>query len=138
MITIPVYNKVIVPYADIYFRTEDFTKLAGKGHALNEKVVILMAREELSRTEYTEDSFYPIGVAGVISEINPQGFVKIKTMNRVNIDIVGIDPNHSISLTISRRQDIQDLDEAEAYQKLQGLRKEIIDLSEGYQWNEFI
>ena len=138
MITIPVYNKVIVPYADIYFRTEDFSTLAGKGHALNEKVVILIAREELSREEYTEESFYPIGVTGVISEINPQGFVKVKTMNRVNIDIVGIDPDQSISLTISRRQDIQDLDEAEAYQKLLGLRKEIIDLSEGYQWSEFI
>lgn len=138
MITIPVFNKVIVPFADIYFRTEDFTAMAGKGHALNEKVVILVAREELPRNEYTEESFYPIGVSGVISEINPQGFVKIKTMNRVNIDIVGIDPNHSISLTISRRPDIQDLDETDAYQKLQGLRKEIIDLSEGYQWNEFV
>ena len=138
MITIPVYNKVIVPYADIYFRTEDFSALAGRGHALNEKVVILVAREELPRDEYTEESFYPIGVTGVISEINPQGFVKIKTMNRVNIDIVGIDPNHSISLTISRRQDIEDLDETEAYQKLQSLRKEITDLSEGYHWSEFI
>jgi len=138
MITIPVYNKIVVPYADIYFRTEDFTALAGKGHALNEKVVLLVAREELPRNELTEESFYPIGVSGVISEINPQGFVKIKTMNRVNIDIVAIESNHSISLTISRRQDIQDLDEAEAYQKLQGLRNEIIELSEGYQWNDFV
>ena len=136
MITVPVYNKIIVPYADIFFRTEDFRELAGKGHALNEKVVILIAREDVTRDLYSEDSFYPIGVTGVITDINPQGFVRIRTMNRVNIDIVGIDPDHSISLTISRRPDVQDLDEAEAQRKLKELREEIIEISENFQWGE--
>ncbi|MBQ9031167.1 MAG: endopeptidase La [Parasporobacterium sp.] len=138
MITVPVYNKLIVPYADIYFRNEDFRELAGKGHALNEKVVILVAKEKKERHEYTEDSFYKVGVTGVISEINAQGFVKIKTLNRVNIDMVGINPDNTITLTISRRPDIQDLDETESYQKLQALKKEVIEISEGYQWSEFL
>ncbi len=136
MITVPVYNKIIVPHADIFFRTEDFRELAGKGHALNEKVVILVTREELTRDLYSEDSFYPIGVTGVITDINPQGFVRIRTMNRVNIDIVGIDPDHSISLTISRRPDVQDVDEVEVQRKLKELREEIIEISENFQWGE--
>jgi len=136
MITVPVYNKIIVPHADIFFRTEDFQELAGKGHALNEKVVILVTREELTRDLYSEDSFYPIGVTGVITDINPQGFVRIRTMNRVNIDIVGIDPDHSISLTISRRPDVQDVDEVEVQRKLKELREEIIEISENFQWGE--
>ena len=138
MITVPVYNKLIVPHAEIYFRSEDFKELAGKGHALNEKVVILAAREKQARKDYTEDSFYPIGVMGVISEINPQGFVKIRTMNRVNVDMVGINPDGTITLTISRRPEEQDLDETEAYQKLQALKAEVLRISEGYQWSEFI
>ena len=138
MITIPVYNKLIVPYADIYFRTEDFRELAGKSHTLNEKVVILVRKEPESPEGFTEESFYPVGVTGVVSEINAQGFVRIKTMNRVNIDMVGVNPDHTLSLTISRRGDIQDMDETESYQKLQALKKEVTDISEGFQWSEWV
>ena len=138
MLTIPVYNKLIVPYADIYFRGEDFKNLASKGHALNEKVVILISKEKLQGHNYVEDGFYPIGVTGVITEINQQGFIKIRTMNRVNLDVVGVKPDHTITLTISRRQDIHDQDEAEAFQKLQALKREVLDSSEGFQWSGFI
>ena len=138
MITLPVYNKVVVPYADIYFRSEDFKGLAGKGLALNEKVVILITKEHLEKGKYDENSFYPIGVSGVVSEINSQGFVKVKTLNRVNIDMVGIDPNGAMSLTISRRPNIQDLEEAESYQKLMALKKEVMSIAQGYQWSDFV
>ena len=136
MITLPVYNRVIVPYADIYFRAADFCELAGKDLKINEKVIILITKEDLPRNQYGEDSFYPIGVAGVITDVNSQGYVRVKTLNRVNIDIVAVDPNHSVSLTISRRQDIRDLDEAAAYQKLQDLRKEILALAEECGWTD--
>ena len=41
MIVIPVYNKLIVPDADIYFRRDQFRYLAGRA-VLEEKVVLLM------------------------------------------------------------------------------------------------
>ena len=138
MITIPVYDKLILPYSDIYFRTDDLRAVSPKGQVLNEKVVILIRKNPGDKMEYTEDSFYPIGVSGVVSEINPRGFVKIKTMNRVNLDIVGVNPDNTISLTISRRADIQDLDETDSYQKLQALKEEVLELSEGYQWSGWI
>ncbi|MBQ9437705.1 MAG: hypothetical protein IJU50_05185, partial [Lachnospiraceae bacterium] len=63
MIVIPVYNRLIVPDADIYFQTEQFKKMAGRA-VMNEKVVILICKEETNREDMTEESFYPIGVSG--------------------------------------------------------------------------
>ena len=138
MITIPVYNKLILPYADIYFRSDDFKEISPKNQVLNEKVVILIKKNPEGRDSYNEDSFYKVGVSGVVSEISRQGFIKIKTMNRVNIDMVGINPDKSISLTISRKQDIQDMDETETYQKLLALKAEVLEISKVYQWSDWV
>lgn len=138
MLVVPVYNKLIVPYADIYFQTPDFEKLAGRGVALNEKVTLLVLKEPKEREDWTDESFYPIGVSGVVSEINQEGYIGIKTMNRVNVDSAYVNSDHTIDLTLSRRSDIQDLDETASYQKLQALKKEIISLSEGYQWGAWV
>ncbi|MDO4614893.1 MAG: endopeptidase La [Lachnospiraceae bacterium] len=138
MIVVPVYNQMIVPYADMYFQTDEFRQLAGKSYAIGEKVVFLILREDQKKAEWNDDSFYPIGVSGVVREINQAGYVAIKTMNRVNIDMVGVNPDRTIELTISRRLDEQDLDETESYQKLQALKQEVIDVSSGYQWGDWM
>lgn len=138
MLVVPVYNKLIMSYSDIYFSTEEFNKLAGRTANVGEKVVLMVLREKQPRSEWTDESFYPIGVTGVVSSTGQGGVTSVKTMNRVNIDMVGVNANHSIDLTISRRPDIQDLDETESYQKLQALKEETIKISEGHQWSEWI
>ena len=138
MLVVPVYNKLIVPYADIYFQTPDFEKLAGRGVALNEKVTLLVLKNPQTREDWTDESFYPIGVSGVVSEISQDGYIGVKTMNRVNVDSAYVNSDHTIDLTLSRRNDIQDLDETASYQKLQALKKEIVQFSEGYQWGAWV
>ena len=51
----------------------------------------------------TEERFFPIGVTGYVNEVNPGGYVVIRTAGRVNLDIIGINPDHTIDLTVSRR-----------------------------------
>ncbi|MEE8827233.1 MAG: endopeptidase La [Eubacteriales bacterium] len=138
MLVVPVYNKLITPYSDIFFRTEDFQNMAGREPSPDEKVVLLVSKKQETRAEHTDESFYPIGVSGVVSEIGREGYVAVKTMNRVNVDMVYVNPNHSIDLTISRRSDIQDLDETESYQKLVALRKAVVETSENYTWGEWM
>lgn len=128
MIVIPVYKRILTPYSDIYFSMDEFKSQAGGKFAIDEKVVLLALKNDESKNEWTDDSFYPVGVSGVIREISQYGYVRIKTTNRVNIDMVGINPDRSIYLTISKREDIMDLDGTEAYQKLQDLRHEVSDV----------
>ena len=129
MLVIPVYKKIVLPYSDAYFPSEEFKTQAAKNIALGEKVVILFLKEQQDRSEWNDDSFYPVGISGAVKEISAYGYVSVKTMNRVNLDIVGVNPDHTVSLTLSRHRDIQDMDEMLSYQKLQALKERVIEVS---------
>ncbi len=136
MLVLPVYNRIVAPYSNVYYNTEDFKNIVGPNIALDEKVVILVLKEDQKKEEWNDDSFYPIGVSGVIDEISPYGFVSIKTLNRVHLDSVKVLAGQSVDLMLSRRNDIQDLDRTEAYQKLVDVRKQVVELGERYQVDE--
>ena len=129
MLVIPVYKKIVLPYSDAYFPAEEFKSQAAKNISLGEKVVILFLKEQQERSEWNDDSFYPVGISGAVKEISGYGYVSVKTMNRVNLDIVGVNPDHTVSLTLSRHRDIQDMDEMLSYQKLQALKERVIEVS---------
>ena len=133
MIVIPVYNRLIVPDADIYFQTEQFKKMAGRA-VMNEKVVILICKEETNREDMTEESFYPIGVSGSVSELGGDGFVTVHTTGRVNIDQIYVNPDHTIDLTISRRPDEDDISKDELAVKLVALKRTAREFANGFTW----
>ena len=135
MIVVPVYNMILTPDATIYFQTEQLRRSSGgKGVAENEKVVLIVAKENGSFTELKEDSFYPVGVAGTVKELHHQGYATVRTQYRVNIEDVHVNPDHTIQLSISRRRDAEDLDAAVEREKLQGLLEEMRKFSSGFQW----
>ena len=137
MLVVPVYNMILAPDATLYFQTEQLRRSAGgKGVAVNEKVVLIVAKENGSFTELREDGFYPVGVAGTIKELHPQGYASIRALYRVNIEDVHINPDHTIQLSISRRSEIDDLDPAAEQEKLKGLREEMRRFASGFQWAE--
>ena len=133
MLAVPVYNKMVAPHSEIYFQMDEFRNLTKGKVVLNEKVVLLVQKSDAPRDEWTEDSFYPIGVSGIVKEISPYGYICVKTLNRVNLDMIGFDPDGSISLTISRRPDELDMDEQASYQKLQALRSEVLKVAENFE-----
>ncbi|MBO7389555.1 MAG: endopeptidase La, partial [Oscillospiraceae bacterium] len=92
--------------------------------------------EDLKREEFTSDSFYPIGLRATIAEVNPNGFIMLRTANRVNIDDVAVYRDHTIDLTISRRNDINDLDPEEARRKLHSVKTAMMKFSESFQWGQ--
>ena len=135
MLVVPVYNMILTPDATVFFQMDQVKRSAGgRGISVSEKVILIVAKENKEYSSLTEDSFYPIGVAGTITEINQQGIVMVRTQYRVDIESVGINPDHTFQLTISRRNDIDDLDEAGEAEKLKNLRQEMRDFSAGFQW----
>ncbi|MBQ6335317.1 MAG: endopeptidase La [Erysipelotrichaceae bacterium] len=134
MLVIPVYNMLLLPEANLYFQSEELRKISGsRSIVLNEKAIVILAKEKLDRIQIKEDSFYPIGVVGSISDIR-KGFVTITLQYRVNLENIFIDPDLSIRLSISRRNDIMDLDENEAKEKLKDLIAEMKKYASGFDW----
>ena len=104
MIVIPIYNTIIAPNATLFFPTEDLKQSAGgKGLSLNEKLVLIVGKEKKALTNPSEDSFYPVGVSGSITELNPQGYTVIRTQYRVNLEDVHINPDGTVQLNIQKR-----------------------------------
>ena len=119
MIVVPVYNMLLTPDATLFFQTDQLRESAGgKGVAVNEKIIFIVARENQALSEMSAESFYPIGLAGAVTELTRQGYAVIRTQYRVNIENVEINPDHTISLSLSRRAELEDLDQAVAAEKL--------------------
>ena len=136
MTVFPIYNILAVPDANIYIKTETYQKITGKDPAVDEKLVLIVAKEDLKREEFTSDSFYPIGLRAVITEVNPGGFLQMRTSNRVNLDDVVVYHDHNIDLSLSRRPDIDDLDREDAERRLKAVKSAMMQFAEGFQWGQ--
>ena len=137
MLVVPVYNVVLAPDATIWFQTEELKRNAGaKGIAVNEKVILIVAKTKEQGEEPAEDSFYPVGAAGTVTEISSQGYTVIDIQYRVDLESVSINPDRTVKLNIHRRSEIDDLDREVEQEKLKNLLQEMKDYSKGFKWGE--
>ena len=132
MTVIPIYNLLLVPDANIYLKSDQYRHLARRYAEVNDRVVLLACKKEQKRKDMTEDSFFPIGVTGFVNEVNPEGYVVIRTTGRVNLDIVGINPDHTIELTVSRCEEIEDLEDGVAEAHFERLKNDLKESWEGF------
>ena len=136
MISIPVYNVLLVPDANVYFKTEQFRYLSRRNAEVNDRVVLLACRKEEKREDMTDDSFYPIGVTGYVNEVNPEGYVVVHTTGRVKLDMIGVNPDHTIDITMSRCNEISDLDEEVEQRHFTKLRENLRENWQGFEWGK--
>ena len=137
MIVVPTYDMILAPDATLFYPLDQLRRNAGSaGIAVGERVILIVAKEHKSYSELTESDFYPIGVSGMLMELNQHGYGVIRTQYRVNIEDVRVYPDHSIKLMTSRRPDISDLEPAEEQEKLKALLKEMRSYAAGFEWAE--
>ncbi|MCR5138259.1 MAG: endopeptidase La [Oscillospiraceae bacterium] len=131
MIVVPTYNMILSADASLIFPLDQMRRNAGtNGVAVGEKVIMLVAKTNKSFSELSENDFYPIGVAGNITELNQQGYVVIRTQYRVNLEDARIYPDHTIKVMTSRRRDEEDLPPQEEAEKVKSLKQEMRRLAE--------
>ena len=138
MAVLPIYNTITVPDSNIYLKTDYYQKMTGKVPVVEDRITIVIMKEDLARNELTSDSFFPIGISGSIIEVNENGYIVIRLTNRINITEVTVFPNHSIDLSIEKRSDIDDLDRDDAQNRLTRLKSEIVRFSDNYQMGAVI
>ncbi|MBQ9308981.1 MAG: endopeptidase La [Clostridia bacterium] len=138
MAVMPVYDTIVIPGATVYLRTQDYVKGTGRQPVTGERVTFVVEREETERASLTNESFYPIGSSGTITEVNGGGYIALRIQNRVNIDEVTVLQGGSISLTVTRRPDVDDLDVEEAEKRVRSMRDAILAFCEKYQWGPMI
>ncbi|MBR1855257.1 MAG: endopeptidase La [Lachnospiraceae bacterium] len=134
MSIMPLYNIIALPGARLWIHTNIYRELTGKTPVEGERVMLPVQKEDPSHTALNADSFHPIGSTGNIVEVSSDGFITIDIRNRIDIEDVTIEKDNSLSLTASRRSDIDDLDPVEAQRSLREVKERILSFSKGQQW----
>ncbi len=138
MKVLPLYNILVLPHSDIFFQTQTFRAIAGNNVYQGDEMTILMMKEQQTRTELTAESFYPIGVEASIEEISTEGYVVIRTGDRVNAENIAVDANHEIFAETVKRIDRMDMDAAEAGERLAKLKDGLRDMASRFRFGEMM
>ena len=138
MSIMPLYNIIALPGAKLWLQAKVYQSLSGKAPVAGERVTLLMQKAEAPRSALNSDSFQSIGVVGNIVEINNEGFLCINVQNRVNIEEIAMLRDHSFSMTVSRRLDVDDLDPVDAERRLVEVKDRILSFAKGKQWEPML
>ena len=125
MKVIPLFNVLVLPHSNIFFQTQAFRAAAGNNVYQGDEVTILVLKEQQTREEMNAESFYPIGVEGIVEEISTEGYVVVRTAARVDVQQVSVSEQGEIFAETTKRPDLMDMDPTEAHLKL-GKIKEVL------------
>ena len=134
MAILPVYNIITVPDSNIYFRTEYYRVMTDKIPVVGEKITLIVLKEDLSRNQFRNDSFCPVGLNGFITEVHSEGYAVAHMDYRVNVSEINVFPDQTIGLFAERRIDIPDLDQEYEQKRLHRIKEDILRFSGNFQW----
>lgn len=137
MTIIPIYNRQLITTGNLYFPTDEIKSITDS-IVQGDKVVLLQMKRNENLRNLSEDNYYPIGVTGIVGEINNNGYVVIQVKKRVNIDEVAIEAGNKIRLSLSRRFDSDKVDSHDEAKRLQRLKKQSKELAAKFQYTQFI
>ncbi len=138
MAVLPIHNTVVVPDSTTYFKEDHYRALTGREPVVDSKVVMIVAKEPISMDRVTPDSFYRIGITGVITEVNEQGFIAIRLRNRVDIREISLHGERGIDLDIARRGDIDDLNRETAEHRLDEVKEALLEFAKNMPWAQIL
>ncbi len=134
MAVLPVYNILLAPNAALCIKTDTYKAMVNREPHIGDKVTVAVAKNDVTKTQLTADSFYPIGINGEIADINESGFMMINLMNRVDIESLMVLPDRSIDIEVRRHPDVEDLDEESAKPRFAAVKEAINKFSEEMEW----
>ena len=133
MITIPVYNMIILPNISLTFKKDFFDETAASKIREGDKLLFLFQRKDKSRRNLTQDDFYPIGLNGVVESVDDDGDVTVRTEDRMDIGSVMVSEKEIFAEAVIR-EDIRDADEEERRISLEAMKSRLYEFLKKFPW----
>ncbi len=136
MTVLPLYNVILVPETNLYIQTDSYKKMTGKDPQVQERVILVAEKEKKTREELTESDLYPIGLAGIITEVNVNGYIVIRTKKRADITEITVFADHTLAVTANKREDLveEEVDKEAQRKRLDKLKQSIVEYTSRFQW----
>lgn len=133
MITIPIYDLLVLPGVTFFFKQDMFPKDKIAPENIGEDILFVMLNTGKAQEEITPEDIYPIGVAGKIESIDEEGSVKITATERVKISDVR-SSDGGFTADAERFPETDDIPAQEEKERFDKIKKELMDFAKGFQW----
>ena len=137
MVIMPVYNVIILPFTDIFLQMDKLVGVNNQDLKVGSPVLFLISKDKQDRFQFDMNSFYPIGVMGVITEVNHNGFLVVHTEDRVRIDEARYEEKQ-IQFGLVKLAEINDLDKTLEEEKLIKMKNALREFVLHFQWGALI
>ena len=133
MLTIPIYNMMLLPDVTFFFRKDALPEGRLTQENVGENILFLMLKDDKEHKELTRDDVYPIGISGKIESIDDGGNVRITAQERVEVQDFEINAGE-IEASAVIRPDVDDLSRQEEGEHFNQLKNDLLQFIRGFQW----
>lgn len=133
MITIPIYDLLMLPGVTFSFKKEMFPQQEISDKQVGEDVIFLMMKTEKMWSELTAEDVWTVGISGKVEAIDEEGNVRIRTGERVEISDFEVTSEdiQATAMILPEVEDLADDEEKKIYEKL---KKELLNFVQPFQW----
>jgi ATP-dependent Lon protease len=133
MITIPIYDLLMLPGVTFYFKKDVFSDHEITAENVGEDILFLMMKDEIEREKLTPEDIYPVGISGRIEKIDEEGHIRIRANERVEVSDIEIS-DEDVMAEASISPDVEDMPEAEKNEQFDKIKKDLLRFAQGFQW----
>lgn len=133
MITIPVYDLLILPEVTFYFKKDMLLDTEITQEDKGQDILFVMQKSDKSRDELTSEDFYPFAVVGKIETVSDDGNVRIRTVKRVIVEDIDFsnDKINAIAMSCEEENDISEEEKKDMFDKM---KNELLQFVRNFQW----
>ena len=137
MITIPVYELLLLPGVTFFFKKDMFPKGRITEENIGEEILFVLQKKEMGPEGISMENIFPVGVLGTIESIDEEGSIKVTTKCRVQVSSVEY-ADGAVQAEAVDLPDIQDISPEEEKEKFDVIKKELMDFAKGFQWGVWV
>ncbi len=138
MTVIPVFDSILVPDVNLYFKKSMFEAAAGHEPAAGEQVVLLPAKTAIDQEGLSEEDFYEIALAGTVADPEVNGYVVVRATRRVNVERLSITPDGHVDVSVTDRPDIGDISSSQQKEHLEKIREAFNEFLSKHEWGNVV
>ena len=137
MITIPIYELLLLPGVTFFFKKDMFPKELITKENIGEEILFVWQKEEVASEEISMENIFPVGVLGTIEDIDEEESIKVTTKCRVQVSSIEY-VDGAVQAEAVKLQDIQDISPEKEKEKFDAIKKELMDFAKGFQWGVWV
>lgn len=133
MITVPVYNMIILPNISLTFKKDFFEDASLVQPVEGDDILFLFQKEATKREDLGKDDFYPIGLSGKVQSVDSDGDITVQTGARMDLGEVEISSDELYAPSVLR-EDVEDVPKDEQNKRLTSLKNRLFEFLKKFPW----